>query len=54
MNSSEPFKPIAPGVTICHAHLKVADLERSLAFYHDELGFELPQRFGRLAAESKH
>ena len=31
-------------------HLKVADLERSLAFYRDVLGFELTQRFGSQAA----
>jgi catechol 2,3-dioxygenase len=50
MNSGEPFKPIAPGVTIGHVHLKVADLERALAFYCGVLGFELTQRFGRDAA----
>ncbi len=31
-------------------HLKVADLDRSLAFYRDVLGFELTQRFGAQAA----
>ena len=31
-------------------HLKVADLERSLAFYRDVLGFEITQRFGAQAA----
>src|SRR5438093_1344113 len=36
--------PIDPGVTIGHAHLKVADLERSLAFYCGVLGFEITQR----------
>ena len=36
--------------TIGHVHLKVADLERSLAFYRDVLGFEVMQRFGRQAA----
>ncbi len=50
MNPSEPFKPIAPGVRIGHVHLKVADLERALAFYRDVLGFQLTQRFGRDAA----
>jgi len=50
MNSSESFKPIAPGVTIGHVHLKVADLERALAFYRGVLGFELTQRFGAQAA----
>ena len=43
-------EPIDPGVDIGHVHLKVADLERSLAFYCDVLGFELQQRFGDEAA----
>jgi catechol 2,3-dioxygenase len=50
MNFNEPFKPIAAGVTIGHVHLKVADLERALAFYRGVLGFELTQRYGRNAA----
>lgn len=33
-----------------HVHLKVADLERALAFYCGVLGFELMQRYGREAA----
>jgi catechol 2,3-dioxygenase len=39
-----------PGVRIGHVHLKVADLERALAFYRDVLGFELTQRYGPGAA----
>jgi len=31
-------------------HLKVADLERALAFYRGVLGFELTRRFGSQAA----
>jgi catechol 2,3-dioxygenase len=42
--------PVNPGVRIGHVHLKVADLDRSLAFYCGVLGFELKQRFGRQAA----
>lgn len=42
--------PIHPGVRIGHVHLKVADLERSLAFYCDVLGFQLTQRYGPGAA----
>lgn len=42
--------PIAAGVRIGHVHLKVADLERALAFYRDVLGFELTQRYGDQAA----
>lgn len=41
---------IDPHVRIGHVHLKVADLERSLAFYHGVLGFEITQRMGRQAA----
>lgn len=35
---------------IGHVHLKVADLERSLKFYRDLLGFELQQYYGSSAA----
>lgn len=41
---------IDPRVDIGHVHLKVADIERSLAFYVDVLGFELQQRIGDAAA----
>ncbi len=37
-------KPIDAGVRIGHVHLKVADLDRALAFYCGVLGFELTQR----------
>ena len=43
-------QPIHRGVRIGHVHLKVADLERAIAFYRDVLGFELTQRYGREAA----
>ena len=33
-----------------HVHLKVADLERALGFYHGILGFDITQRFGSSAA----
>ena len=39
-----------PRVRIGHVHLKVADLERSLKFYRDVLGFEVTQRMGDAAA----
>jgi catechol 2,3-dioxygenase len=42
--------PIDAGVRVGHVHLKVADLDRSLAFYRGVLGFELTQRFGQQAA----
>src|SRR3954471_11467284 len=35
-----------PETQIGHVHLTVADLERSLAFYRDVLGFEVTARYG--------
>jgi catechol 2,3-dioxygenase len=49
-NQNDVFRPIDPGVTIGHVHLKVADLERALRFYCGVLGFELTQRYGESAA----
>ncbi|RYG20314.1 glyoxalase [bacterium] len=37
---------IDPRVGIGHVHLKVADLERALAFYQGILGFEVTQWYG--------
>ena len=37
---------IDPRVDIGHVHLKVADLDRALAFYRDTLGFGVTQRLG--------
>jgi catechol 2,3-dioxygenase len=48
--SDTPFAPADPGVRIGHVHLKVADIDRALAFYRDVLGFELTQRLGSQAA----
>lgn len=36
-------------VTIGHVHLTVGDLERSLKFYRDLLGFEVTARYGESA-----
>ncbi len=42
---------IAPAATrIGHVHLRVADLDRAIAFYGEVLGFELMQRYGPGAA----
>src|SRR5680860_284243 len=41
---------IHPGTMIGHVHLKVANLDRAIAFYRDALGFELQQRMGSHAA----
>ena len=42
--------PIDARAQIGHVHLKVADLDRALAFYHGVLGFEVMQRMGDQAA----
>ncbi|MGH9417269.1 MAG: VOC family protein [Terriglobales bacterium] len=39
-----------PGVRIGHVHLKVADLERAIAFYSGILGLTVTQRVGSSAA----
>ena len=41
---------IDPRVDIGHVHLKVADIDRALAFWSGVLGFELTQRLGSQAA----
>ena len=41
---------IDPRVDIGHVHLKVSDIDRSLGFWRDVLGFELQQRMGDQAA----
>ncbi len=50
MNLPDATGPIDPQVRIGHVHLKVADIERSLRFYCDVLGFQLTQRYGAQAA----
>lgn len=46
---SEPYV-IPAATTIGHVHLKVADLERAVAFYTGVLGFALMARYGDSAA----
>src|ERR1700755_1446668 len=41
---------IPSSTRIGHVHLKVSDLQRSLKFYRDLLGFEVQQYFGDSAA----
>src|SRR3954454_15726441 len=43
-------KFIHPSVRMGHIHLKVADVDRALGFYHGVLGFEVTQRLGNSAA----
>ncbi len=41
---------VPKGTRIGHVHLKVTDLEKSLSFYRDLLGFQLQQYYGDSAA----
>ncbi len=41
---------LPPQTRIGHVHLKVADLDRAIAFYSGLLGFDVTQRYGRGAA----
>jgi catechol 2,3-dioxygenase len=45
-----PVRPVAAGTRIGHVHLKVADLDRAIAFYSGILGFEVQQHYGSQAA----
>src|ERR1700751_1318522 len=47
---SDSFGPIASGTRIGHVHLKVADLDRALAFYVGVLVFSLMTPYGDPAA----
>jgi catechol 2,3-dioxygenase len=42
--------PVHPDTVMGHVHLRVSDLERSVAFYKDELGMNLQARYGSEAA----
>src|SRR5579872_366331 len=50
----EPFimtqQSIPAGAHIGHVHLKVSDIDRSIRFYHDLLGFDVITRLGDQAA----
>jgi catechol 2,3-dioxygenase len=48
--SDETLRPLDPQVRVGHVHLKVADLDRAIAFYSGVLGFEVMQRYGSDAA----
>ena len=47
---ASPPQPAPPETRVGHVHLKVADLDRAIAFYSGVLGFELMQRYGPQAA----
>lgn len=48
-DSKDPYT-VPARTRIGHVHLKVADLDRALAFYRDLLGFELITTYGEQAA----
>jgi catechol 2,3-dioxygenase len=47
---SQPTTPIHPNTRMGHVHLRVANLDRGLAFYHGVLGFDITVRLGDSAA----
>ena len=49
MKPNDSPRAISPGVRTGHVHLKVANLDRALAFYRDVLGFAVTQRYGTQA-----
>jgi catechol 2,3-dioxygenase len=49
-DQSAQARAVDARVRIGHVHLKVADLERAIAFYRGVLGFEVTQRYGGQAA----
>lgn len=49
MKPNDSPRPIGSSVRLGHVHLKVANLDRALAFYRDVLGFAVTQRYGTQA-----
>jgi catechol 2,3-dioxygenase len=47
---SSSVNPIHPQTRMGHVHLRVANLNRALAFYHGVLGFDITLRMGDSAA----
>ncbi len=45
---SQPYT-LPTQADIGHVHLKVSDLERSITFYRDVMGFEITARYGKQA-----
>jgi catechol 2,3-dioxygenase len=50
LDRANEHRPIDPRVDIGHVHLKVADIDRALEFWHDALGFDVMHRYGDQAA----
>ncbi len=49
MENSSTNYHAPPGLRIGHIHLNVSDLERSISFYHDIMGFDLVLNLGTAA-----
>lgn len=47
---SAEIQPVHPETRIGHVHLRVANLDRAIAFYNGVLGLEVTLRFGNSAA----
>jgi len=48
--ASEPFNGLPAGTVMGHVHLKVSEIEGTIRFYRDVLGFGLMAQLGRQAA----
>jgi catechol 2,3-dioxygenase len=48
--ATEPFDGLPDGTTVGHVHLRVADVDASVAFYRDVLGMGLMAQLGAAAA----
>ena len=48
--ATEPFDGMADGTTMGHVHLRVSDVQESVAFYRDLLGFEVMAEIAGSAA----
>ena len=48
--ASEPFDGLPAGTTVGHVHLRVSDVDETVRFYRDVLGFGLMAQLGPAAA----
>jgi catechol 2,3-dioxygenase len=50
--ASEPWTGLAAGTVVGHVHFTVSQMERSVAFYRDVIGFDVMMRIPSLTAVS--